>query len=110
MDVPGIQEVLGLLASGVGAGFVLSFLAEKVGWFQALSSQKKNVLVLALSIGLPVLAQVLLQFVPAQVWAAIEPYWRALAAGFVGWAGSQAAYVGIIKPQQLRAKQLMQKE
>jgi hypothetical protein len=38
------------------------------------------------------------------VWVAIEPYWRALAAGFVGWAGSQAAYLGIIKPAARAAK------
>ena len=59
---------------------------------------------MALSLGLPVLAQLLLQFVPSNVWAALQPYWSALAAGFVGWAGSQAAYIGLIKPQQERER------
>lgn len=104
MEIPGLIDVLQLLAQGVGAGFVLAFLAEKVKWFQQLAPDKKNILVLALSIGLPILAQVLLQFVPASVWMAIEPYWRALAAGFVGWAGSQAAYLGIIKPAERAAR------
>ena len=106
MEVPRITEVLSVLASGVGAGFVLAFLAEKVGWFQRLPGQQKSVLVMGLSLGLPVLAQALLQFVPADVWAAIQPYWAALASGFVGWAGSQAAYVGLIKPQQERTRAL----
>lgn len=104
MEIPGLIDVLQLLAQGVGAGFVLAFLAEKVGWFQQLPSEKKNIVILVLSVGLPILAQVLLQFVPASVWVAIEPYWRALAAGFVGWAGSQAAYLGIIKPAARAAK------
>lgn len=106
MEVPEFVDVLRLLAQGVGAGFVLAFLAEKVGWFKKQPSEKKNIIILALSIGLPILAQVLLQFVPASVWVAIEPYWRALAAGFVGWAGSQTAYLGIIKPAQARERSL----
>jgi len=106
MEIPGVMEILSVLASGVGAGFVLAFLAEKVAWFQELPSDKKNVLIMALSLGLPVLATALLQFVPAEVWAAIEPYWRALAAGFVGWAGSQVAYLGYIKPRQRDAAML----
>jgi len=106
MEVPGLTEVLGVLASGVGAGFVLAFLAEKVAWFQALPADKKNIVIMALSLGLPVLARVLLQVVPAEVWVAIEPYWHALAAGFVGWAGSQAAYLGLIKPRQRDAAML----
>lgn len=104
MEIPGFVDVLRLLAQGVGAGFVLAFLAEKVGWFQQLPAEKKNLVILVLSVGLPIVAQVLLQFVPAQVWTAIEPYWSALAAGFVGWAGSQAAYLGIIKPAERVAK------
>jgi len=102
MNVPSITEVLSLLAQGVGAGVVLAFLAEKSGWFQKLSSSAKGWLVFGLSLGLPLLAQVLLQFVPSSVWAAIQPFWQALAAGFIGWAGSQAAYLGIIKPAQAR--------
>ena len=103
-EIPGVVEILELLAKGVGAGFVLAFLAEKVGWFQKLPSEKKNILILALSIGLPIVAQLLLQFVPGSVWEAIQPYWNALAAGFIGWAGSQAAYLGIIKPAARAAK------
>ena len=106
MEVPGLVDMLSLLASGVGAGVVLAFLADKCAWFQALPGEKKNALIMALSLGLPVLAQLLLQFVPAGVWAALQPYWSALAAGFVGWAGSQPAYVGLIKPQQERARAL----
>jgi hypothetical protein len=104
VETPGLVDVLGLLAQGVGAGFVLAFLAEKAAWFQRLPGEKKNLLIMAISLGLPVLAQALLRFVPDHVWTTLQPYWSALAAGFVGWAGSQAAYVGLIKPQQERER------
>ena len=98
MDIPDVVDVLSLLAQGVGAGFVLSFLAEKSQWFQALKPEVKSWLIFGLSVGLPVLAQLLLMVVPASVWEAIQPFWMALAGGFISWAGSQAAYLGIIKP------------
>lgn len=98
MEIPEVMSVLAMLAQGVGAGFVLSFLAEKSAWFQGLDGEKKGWLVFGLSLGLPLLAQVLLAVVPPEMWAVVQPFWRAVAAGFVGWAGSQAAYLGIIKP------------
>ena len=69
------------------------FLFERFKWFQNLSSDAKWWVIFGLSLGLPLLAQVLLQFVPADVWAMLEPYWRALASGFLTWAGSQAAHL-----------------
>ncbi len=99
-EIPGVTQVLELLAQGVGAGFVLAFMAEKVSWFQDLPAERKSAVVFLLSVGLPLAAQLLLQLTPPDFWAAIQPYWNALAAGFIGWAGSQAAYLGIIKPAQ----------
>lgn len=95
--IPSLVEVLSLLAQGVGAGFVLALLAEKSGWFQQLNAQRKGWLIFGLSMGLPLLAQLLLQFVPPNVWEILQPYWYALAAGFISWAGSQVAYLGVIK-------------
>lgn len=102
MQIPTITEMLSLLVQGVGAGAVLAFLAEKSAWFQKLSSAVKGRLVFGLSVGLPLGAQLLLGLVPPSVWEIVQPYWAALAAGFVGWAGSQAIYLGVIKPAKAR--------
>jgi hypothetical protein len=102
-QVPTILETLALLTQGAGVGLVLAFLAEKWPWFQRLPSDQKGWWIFGLSVGLPFLAQLLLTIVPLDVWAAIEPFWNAVATGFVGWAGSQAVYLGIVKPAQARA-------
>jgi hypothetical protein len=74
-------------------GAVIAFLFEKVTWFQGLSPSAKWWTILGLSVGLPVLATVALQFIPASVWVLVEPYWRAIATGFLIWAGSQAFHL-----------------
>jgi hypothetical protein len=90
--VESFVEILTLLAKGVGVGAVIAFLFEKLGWFQELTSQGRFWLIFALSLGLPLAAQLLLQFVPPEAWAAVEPYWQSLALGFLAWAGSQLAH------------------
>ena len=98
MQIPNIFDVLSLLVSGVASGYILSFLAEKTNLFQKLSSQAKSWLIFAVSILLPVLGQVLIQFVPVTFWEVVQPYWQALATGFVVWLGSQYAYVRTVRP------------
>lgn len=92
-DVPGLVEVLKLLAGGVGVGAVIAFLFERFRFFQDLTGEARWWVIFGCSVGLPVLAQVGLEFVPGGVWAQLEPYWRALAAGFLTWAGSQVAHL-----------------
>lgn len=92
-EAPPLTDVLAKLASGVGAGAVLSFLFTKFKWFQNLSADIKWWIVFGTSIGLPLLAQFALQFVPADVWVALEPYWQSIALGFLTWAGTQAAHL-----------------
>jgi hypothetical protein len=92
-DVPGLVEVITMLAQGLGVGAILAFLFEDLGWFQHLSEKGRWWLIFGVSVGLPVVAQALLQFVPADVWAMLEPYWKALASGFLAWAGSQVAHL-----------------
>lgn len=91
--VPALTNVLAMLASGVGVGAVIAFLFEKVGWFQGLSPSAKWWVILVLSIGLPVLSTAALQFIPADIWIKIDPYWKAIATGFLIWAGSQAFHL-----------------
>jgi len=100
IDTPSLVEVLGMFAGGAGTGFVLAFLFEKFPKFTELPKKKKAWIVFGCSIGLPLLAEIALQLVPPDVWLRIEPYWQALAKGFLTWAASQAAYKGIIKPRK----------
>ena len=90
MEIPNLVTVLTMLATGVGVGAVLAFLFEKIVWFQNMEPKIKWWVVLVLSIGLPIVARLLIQLVPADVWALLEPYWQSIAAGFLIWAGSQA--------------------
>lgn len=91
--VPALTDVLAMLASGIGVGAVIAFLFEKLTWFQGLSPSAKWWTILVLSVGLPVLATATLQFVPPDIWIKVEPYWRAVATGFLIWAGSQAFHL-----------------
>ncbi len=91
-DVPALQEVLAMLAAGVGVGAVVSFLLERFPPFQDISPAGRWWVVFGLSLGLPLAATAALQFIPPEAWALIEPWWEALATGFLVWAGSQAAH------------------
>jgi len=93
-DVPSLIQVVEMLATGLGGGVILSFLFEHFKWFENLPSGAKFWLVFGVTVGLPLLARVLLQVIPADVWVVLEPYWRALALGFLAWLGSQVAYLG----------------
>lgn len=98
MQIPNIFDVLSLLVSGVAGGYILSFIAEKTTLFQKLSAQAKSWLIFAVSILLPLIGQLLIQFVPVAFWEVVQPYWAALATGFVVWMGSQHAYVKHVRP------------
>ena len=91
-EIPTFVDVLASLANGLGVGAVLAFLFEHFAFFQQMSSQTKWWIVFGCSLGLPVLAQIALQMAPPEVWFTLEPYWHALAAGFLAWAGSQVAH------------------
>lgn len=93
-----IQTVIGGLAKSVGVGFVLSFLFKDPGWFQDLGSKAKWWIIFSLSLGLPIGAQLLIDFVPPDMWVRLNPYWTAISWGFIGWAGSQVAYTKFVKP------------
>lgn len=93
VEVLPLPSVFELLAQGIGVGAVLAFLFERFKWFQGLTGDARWWVVFGFSLGLPLIAQLLLQFVPAEAWAIVEPYWRALAAGFLAWAASQGAHM-----------------
>lgn len=90
-EVPALTAVIQLIAAGVVGG-IISFLFERLGWFGNLTSDQRWWLILSLSVGLPLLAQFALQFVPAETWATLEPYWRSVALGFASWLASQVVH------------------
>lgn len=102
-NVPSLVQVVEMLAVGLGGGAILSFLFEHFTWFGNLPSSAKFWLVFGVTVGLPLLARVLLQVIPADVWAVLEPYWRALALGFLAWLASQVAYLGQKAAQRKRS-------
>ena len=91
-EVPALFDVLQMLACGVGVGAVIAFLFEHISWFRRLNSEAKWWIIFILSLGLPLAAEAAIQFVPPDVLAQLEPWWQALAAGFLTWAGSQVAH------------------
>lgn len=91
-EIPSLTGLLTLIAGGGFSGVVVSFLLEYIGAFQKLAPEVKKWLVLAIYIVLPLIATALLQFVPPEMWIVLEPHWRALAIGFVGWTVSQVVH------------------
>jgi len=88
-----LLEVLGAIAAGGAVlGSVISFLFERFKWFQKLSADARFWVVGAISIGLPVIATALILYVPADVWVALEPFWKAIFAGGTAWLGSQLVH------------------
>jgi len=99
-DPGDLVSVLEWIASGVGVGFLFSILAEKSAWYEALGKKQKFAILVAGSVGLPVLATALLLNVPANVWTILQPYWRAAISGIYALVGSQVYYRAFVKPQE----------
>lgn len=92
-EVPPLPNVIAKLATGFGVGAILSFLFRQFAWFKNLSTKVKWWIVFLTSVLLPLFAQIALQFVPAEVWVALEPYWQSIALGFLTWIGSQVVHL-----------------
>jgi hypothetical protein len=90
-SVPTLLEFLRNIAAGAWGPVLVSFLLEHIASFQQLQAEAKKWVVLALFVVLPVGAQALLQYVPAEAFAEVEWLWNALALGFAGWLASQGA-------------------
>jgi zinc transporter ZupT len=97
IQIPSLVEFLKLLTTTVGIGAVVSFVLANLAKFNNISSAAKFWIVFAISMGLPLLAALILNNVTAETLAALEPYWNALAAGFAVFIGSQVFYAFIVK-------------
>ena len=96
MEVPGLAKALSLLAGGLVVGPIVAFLFQTAPGistlFERLGSTAKWWIIFGLSLGLPLLAQVVIQFVPPDVILALEPFYKSVALGFMFWAGSQGTH------------------
>lgn len=90
-NVPTLLDAVRLLAAGATGG-IIAFLFERMKWFDKMSSNAKWWVTFGLMVGLPVLAQAAITYVPTHVWAALQPFWNSLALGFVTWLGSQLTH------------------
>ena len=97
LEIPGLADALALLARASGVGLVLAFLFETApfisSWFQKLEPKAKWWIVFVFSLGIPLLAQIAIDFTPTHVVAYLEPYWKALAFGFLAWSTSQGSHI-----------------
>lgn len=70
-------------------GFVVSFLLERIPWFQLLATDSKAIVALAISVLLPLFSYFLLNYVPVALIDALQPWYAAAVTGVIGFIGSQ---------------------
>lgn len=93
-----IVELFKFIGTPVFIGVLVSFLLERVPWFQNLSSDVKALVALLLSVLLPILSYVLLNYVPASFVEALQPWYAAAVTGVIGFIGSQVWHK-LFKPE-----------
>lgn len=100
-DPTNINTVLLWLMAG-GAAPTIALLFGKWKWFNALTDNAlKHTMIIGAVIGVPLLAKVLLDLVPATAWAVIQPYWSvAVGALLIGYPLSQMTFLHYIKPER----------
>lgn len=84
-----IIDLFKFIGTPVAIGFVVSFLLERVPWFQQLSSDVKAILALIISVLLPIISYALLNYVPQSLIEALQPWYSVAVTGVIGFIGSQ---------------------
>jgi hypothetical protein len=92
--IPTLPDALSSVTTQIGLGAVISFMLERLGVFQSLSVRLKPYLVLLVCVGLPVIARLVLMFVPSETLLVLDPVWQAAAAGVIIFLGTQGMYLG----------------
>jgi hypothetical protein len=90
--VPSLPETLESLLSVAVVGGVIAYAFERFQWFQNIGGGARAWIVAGLSFGIPMVATLLLEYIPANVWTVLEPFWRAIYIGGAGWLASQVAH------------------
>lgn len=92
----GIKATLGLLAAGgTLVGAIISQVLEDYEWFQNLTSSGREIVVKVMTFGLPFLAAVVLQFLPAEIPAPFNQVWGLLVLAAVSFLGSQVYHAAV---------------
>lgn len=86
------EQFLTWLISGGGAAVALSFVLERLAWFQAQPKQTKEYVVLGGTIVVGLAAYGYITLVPAEVRAAVDPWFVVLAGLVSPWVVSQLAH------------------
>jgi len=90
MELPNtFKDFLTLLGSPLFIGVIISVLLVRWAWFVNLATQAKFWLVGLLCLGLPILSQVLLLYIPAPVVTFLEQWWPTVIIGMGIWMSSQ---------------------
>ena len=97
-------DFLNLIGSPVFLGVVLSLLATRWQWFNDQSNSVKFWLTGLICVILPVLSQVGITYIPANVMTIIGQWWPTVMIGVGAWVSSQAWYI-IFGPKAVAARQ-----
>ena len=90
MELPTtFSDFLVLIGSPLFVGVILSVLLVRWPWFVNLGTQAKFWIVGLVSLGLPILSQVLLLYIPADIVLFIEGWWPPIVIGMGIWMSSQ---------------------
>jgi hypothetical protein len=103
VDVPTLPDVLEMLAGPTGwviLGAVLSALFAKWVWYNKQGNIIKRGLILVISMGIAIIARVLVTYVPAWFWEQTAVYWYIVAGVALSWLGSQGWFSTVVKPQR----------
>jgi hypothetical protein len=82
-QVPTLNMFLQWLIGGGGSIMAVSWLLERMAWFQALTSDQRDYVIFGLAAGVGCGALAVVNYVPATVLDAIAPYFLVLASVFV---------------------------
>ena len=70
-------------------GFIVSFLLERVQWFQAQDANTKAIFAFTIAVVLPLISYALLNYVPQPLIDQLQPWYAAAVTGVIGFIGSQ---------------------
>jgi len=94
-DPTNLRAVLVWLASG-GGGVAVALWIEKQKWFNKVDSSYKPIVVMAFIAGVALVPQLMLNFIPENVWEVIGPYFATVVAALlIGYPLSQYTHVHI---------------
>jgi hypothetical protein len=83
------MQVVQLLGSPLLLGVVLSLMFKEWVWFIAQKPWVKWLMTLGVCLFLPILSQVLQEYLPASAWNFLEHWWPVAAGGLAVWVASQ---------------------